>query len=162
MPSRQSWIAELYQALLAGGDGPALAWRNLPALGQLTITRPGLLEPFAEHNRQHPGQAVRPGAFVSVCYPKPFARAKPIRLFAPFTTPERAPHQPWYDLRTGDQLTITTDDPLGEIVEGVTPVRSYGDIAAAYINRPEDKFGYRSGACLPTEPGRCAGGTSTR
>jgi hypothetical protein len=119
-----------------------------PALGQLTITRPELLEPFAGHNRRHPDQAVRPGCFVSVCYPQPFARAKPIRLFAPYTTPGRALEEIWYDLRTGDEYTITTNDHLGRIIPGVIPVKSYGDIAIAYGNRPEGKFAHHGGPCL--------------
>jgi hypothetical protein len=51
MPSRKTWIAELYTAHIGGGETPAAAFLDLPALGQLTITRPELLKPFEVHNR---------------------------------------------------------------------------------------------------------------
>jgi hypothetical protein len=96
---------------------------------------------------------VRPGAFVSVCYPKPFARAQTVRLFASFSTPKRALGEPWYELRTGAPVTITTQNLLGEIIEGLIPVRSYRDIALAYMNRPETKFRHGLGPCLPDSVG---------
>lgn len=130
--------------------------RTTSQLGQLTITRPELLKPFAEHNRRHPEQAVRPGSFVSVCYPKPFARADPVRLFAPYTAPERALDEDWYDLRTGHRYGITTRGLLGDIIPGVVPVKSYGDIATSYANRPESKFAHNSAPCLPNSTGTLA------
>jgi hypothetical protein len=153
MPDRKTWIADLYQEILRPTDTPPPGWHNLPALGQLTITRPELLKPFAKHNRRHPDQAVRPGCFVSVCYPKPLVRAALLRLFAPYTTPARALNEIWYDLRSGDEYTITTDDHFGRIIPGVIPVKSYGDIASAYVTRPEVKFAYNRGECLTTSSG---------
>jgi hypothetical protein len=50
-------------------------------------------------------------------------------------------------------VSITTEDLLGDIFDCLIPVRSYGDIALAYMNRPETKFAHRAGPCMPDSLG---------
>lgn len=152
-----SWIEELWRSVLEGTVPQATRapeWAEYPALGRLTITRPELLRPFAEHNRRHPDQAVRPHSFVSVAYQKPFARAEKLRLFAPYVAPAQALEVPWYELRSGQQVRITVADSGGVVDPNIVPVRSYGEIVRAYADRPESKFlASGGGPCLKDSSG---------
>ncbi len=152
-----SWIEDLWRSVVEETIDQAFRepeWADYPALGRLTITRPELLKPFAEHNRLYPTQAVRPHSFVSVAYQKPFARGEKLRLFAPFVSPARALAVPWYELRSGCQVNITLSDPRGIIDLDLVPVRSYGEVAHAYAGRPESKFlAPGGGPCLKDSSG---------
>src|SRR3954453_14303902 len=133
------WLTFIYESALDGTREPP-TWWHLPALGQLTISRPELLKPFAEHNRRHPSAAIRAFSFVSLAYPKPLTGRGNVRLVAPFLRPSEALDASWYDLRSGDRISITTADPQGYLHPGVVPVKTYGDVARLYVNRPEAKF----------------------
>ena len=152
------WISELWTDALAEelGDTPApRAWWDLPAIGQLTITRPELLRPFADHNRRRPERAIGPGNFVSVAYPKTFVRAERPRLIAPFVRPAEALKVEWLEVHSGETVRITTRDLGGEIVSDLIPVKSYADVAREHVARPERKFKAPSGGpCLRTTRGK--------
>lgn len=152
-----SWIEDLWRSVIEETIDQAFRepeWADYPALGRLTITRPELLKPFAEHNRLYPNQAVRPHSFVSVAYQKPFARAEKLRLFAPFVSPAQALAVPWYELRSGEQVGITTEDLRGAVDVARVSVRTYGEIARAYRARPESKFlEAEGGPCLASSIG---------
>ena len=152
-----SWIEDLWRSVIEETIDQAFRepeWAEYPALGRLTITRPELLKPFNEHNRLFPDQAVRPHSFVSVAYQKPFARAEKLRLFAPFVSPADALEVPWYELRSGEQVRITTENLRGAVVVALVPVRTYGEIACAYRARPESKFlDAEGGPCLASSLG---------
>lgn len=138
-----SWIEDLWRSVIEETIDQAFRepeWADYPALGRLTITRPELLKPFNEHNRLFPDQAVRPHSFVSVAYQKPFARAEKLRLFAPFVSPADALEVPWYELRSGRRVRIATVHLYGTIDAHSVPVKTYGEIARAYADRPESKF----------------------
>lgn len=107
-------------------------------------------------DREHPDSPVRPFNFVSAAYMRPLARVEPVRLFAPFVSePARAHEADWYVQGTGERIEITTDVPHGVIVEGVIPVKTYGDLLFDYAYHPEVKFADREGKrCQPTTVGR--------
>lgn len=154
----RGWIDELWEDALAEELGEVVVprvWWELPAVGQLTITRPELLRPFADYNSRHPGRAIAPGNFVSVAYPKTFARADRPRLIAPFVSPREALRVEWFEVRSGESVRITTRDLGGEIVSGLVPVKSYADVAHAHVARPERKFEAPDGGpCLQTTRGK--------
>src|SRR5690349_16576980 len=113
-----NWRAELWiDALAEAFREPPVprAWRGLPALGQLTITRPELLRPFEAYNEAHSKGPVRPFNFISVAYPKPLSRAGKLRLVAPFTPPNRAVEAEWHELHSGGKIEITIETFGGEI-----------------------------------------------
>lgn len=153
-----SWKTDLWLDAVAAESGdstPARSWAALPAIGQLTLSRPELLRAFEIHNRRHPTQVVRPFNFVSVAYAKPLARAELPRLIAPFVgKPSAAPAAQWFDLRSGLEVRITSEHPLGKVYSRVVAVRSYGEIAHEHAARPELKFGAPDGGtCLRTTRG---------
>lgn len=154
------WSNELWADALAEELGEVVvprAWWDLPAVGQLTITRPEILDPFAEYNRRHPEHAIGPGNFVSVAYPKIFARPDPSRLIAPFVSPREALDAEWFEVYSGEAVRITTRDLRGEIVPGLIPVKSYADVARRHVARPERKFEVPDGGpCLGATRGKLA------
>jgi Helix-turn-helix len=151
------WIVELWADVLTracGGSTPIRNWSELPAIGQLTISRPELLRPFDRYNVAHPDSPVRPFNFISVAYPRPFARAERLRLVAPYCKPTEAPEAEWYELQTGERIEITTEDLEGQVAPGRIQVKSYADVAREHVARPELKFGAPDGGpCLRTTTG---------
>src|SRR5215211_7179944 len=107
------WIEALWRNgfnAWRGPQAPALPWWKLPAIGQLTVTRWELLEPFSEYNELHPEGTIRPGGFIAVAYPKSLSRAERPRLIAPFCSPREALDVDWYEVASGEAIRITTDD----------------------------------------------------
>lgn len=154
----RGWSNELWADALAEALGEVVVprvWWDLPAVGQLTITRPELLDPFETYNRDHPERRIAPANFISVAYPKAFVRADPLRLISPFVSPAEALDAEWYELHSGERVQITTEDLGGEVVSGLVPVKSYGDVAREHVARPERKFEAPDGGpCLRATRGK--------
>jgi len=78
-----------------------------------------------------------------------------VRLFAPFVSePVDALEAEWFEHNTGKRVTITTEDPMGKVVERVVPVKTYGELARQYGEHPEVKFADQAGRrCQPRTSG---------
>ncbi len=141
---KKRWIDEFWQDIvdeILRRPRKPREWHAYPVIGRLPVTTWDLLETFAGYNRTNPESPVRPFNFVSAAYLKPFARAEPVRLFAPFVSePARAREANWYEHSTGRRVSITTEDPMGEVVPDVMPVKTYGDLLQQYSAHPEIKF----------------------
>lgn len=75
-----------------------------------------------------------------------------MRLFAPFVSePAQALEAEWYEHNTGKRVAITTEDPMGEVVEGVLPVKTYGELGRQYAEHPEVKFADDGGSVASLE-----------
>ncbi len=152
------WIDELWEDLIGGVLGlPAepREWHGYPVIGRVPVTSWDLLKSFEAYNRETPEAPVRPFNFVSAAYLKPFCREEPVRLFAPFVSePTEALEVEWYEHNTGKRVAITIEDPMGEIVDGVVPVKTYGELARQYAEHPEVKFADLHGQrCQPRTRG---------
>ncbi|MDQ4144983.1 MAG: hypothetical protein M3198_14835 [Actinomycetota bacterium] len=155
---KKRWIDELWENIvdeLLGRAPKTRPWHDLPVIGRVPATTWELLDSFESYNRQHPEAPVRPFNFVSAAYLKPLTRAKPVRLFAPFVSePGKAHQAEWYEHDSGVRVEITTEDPMGELVDGIVPVKTYGELARQYAGHPEVKFADAQGErCAPTTSG---------
>jgi hypothetical protein len=137
---RKRWIDELWEDIVdevLGRTPEPRHWHPYPVVGRLPVTTWDLLESFKTYNGAHPEAPVRPFNFVSAAYLKPLARAEPVRLFAPFVSePATALEAEWYEHNTGRRVEITTEDPMGAIVDGVLSVKTYGELAKALRRAP--------------------------
>src|SRR4051812_14883235 len=74
-------------------------------------------------------------------------------LYADMLEPEHALEQSWFELRSGEQMQITTEPLDGRIVDGLIPVKTYGEIAVAYASRPGVRYAARTGGPCPSQQG---------
>lgn len=126
--------------------GPEPAWFDLPAVSQLPVSSPSILEPFRALNSGRPyAEQIKPFGFLLLGHVDPLA-ALPAGLergdvvpVAPFTSrPEELLALPWRNRRTGRPLAVTTR-PGGE--RGKVRLTTYRDVVAAYRRHPETKSG---------------------
>jgi hypothetical protein len=153
------WVDELWEDVVdqALGTPPKdREWHRCPVIGRVPVTSWEVLATFSSYNREHADSPVRPFNFVSAAYMRPLARAHPVRLFAPFVSESaKALEAEWYVQGTGKRVEITTDDPLGVIVDGVIRVKTYGDLLFDYAHHPETKFADAEGQrCQPITAGK--------
>ncbi len=148
---KKQWIDELWEDVIdevLGLPVEPRPWHDHPVVGRVPVTSWELLKSFETYNRAHPEAPVKPFNFVSAAYPKPLSREEPVRLFAPFVSePAQALEAQWYEHNTGRRVAITTEDSMGEVVDGLVPVKTYGE-------HPEVKFADEDGhRCHPRTSG---------
>jgi hypothetical protein len=145
----RAWIRDWWRYLIErhalGRDVPEPEWFVLPALCKLPVTRPDLarrldLAPFnfcmAAQVAAFPGVALGAG--------------ESLRLIAPFDPDsDHWTRITWTDAHTGERWKIAVGD-LGENPPpGVVRVKSYRDIAAEFLAKPESKFQTPAGEPCP-------------
>lgn len=151
-PAR-GWVQKLWRYLIErhalGRDVPEPAWFGLPALCKLTVTRPDLAErlTLSPLNFCLVAQAQ---TFQSTLTPSPGSLGSSVRLVAPFERdPRRWKRMRWTDAATGRPFKIATGESEGYVTSGVVYVKSYRDMTAEFLSRPEAKFATPDGRRCP-------------
>lgn len=155
VPTRAEWDAKwrewadiVWRRILAEGrdPGPEPTWLDLPAVSQLPVSSPGVLEPFRALNDGLPyAEQVKPFGFLLLGHVDPLAllpaglEPGDVVPVAPFTSrPEELLTLPWRNRRDGRPIAVTTR-PGGE--RGKVRLTTYRDVVAAYRRHPETKSG---------------------
>jgi hypothetical protein len=146
----REWVEIVWRRIIDEAEGrdpgPEPEWFDLPAVSQLPVSSPGVLEPFRALNDGRPyAQQIKPFGFLLLGHVDPLA-ALPAGLergdvvpVAPFTNrPEELLGQPWHNRRDGRPIAVTTR-PGGE--RGKVRLTTYRDVVAAYRRHPETKSG---------------------
>jgi hypothetical protein len=132
------WIEDAW-AYLRRPDGPRPRWFDLPAVSKITVASPEMLTWFAAVNEgKFYADRIKPANFLLVAYPDPLApiQAQPV---APYDRdPTRWLDAPWIDRNTGQAIRVTTR-PLDGTQRDAIRVRTYGDMLARYLTRPDPK-----------------------
>jgi hypothetical protein len=138
----QVWLNIIRRALVLPGN--AIGFESLPAVGQLAISSPPLLDPFeALNRRKHYRNQVKPFNFLSTCHVRPFGHpygAVPERfqLIAPYERDSRRwLTMPWIDRYSTNTYQISTDGDHGD--RKTARVKTYGEIIEEYAYHPESK-----------------------
>lgn len=126
--------------------GPEPPWFDLPAVSQLPVSSPGVLDPFRALNDGRPyAEQVKPFGFLLLGHVDPLVALPPgldrgdVVPVAPFTSrPEALLGLPWRNRRDGRPIAVTTR-PGGE--RGKVRLTTYRDVVAAYRRHPESKSG---------------------
>jgi hypothetical protein len=148
-----AWVEDVWVRIIREIEGlPALpepGWFDLPAVGQLPISSPAILEPFREWNRGRPyADQVKPFGFLLVGHadpllPTPPGLLSPVVPVAPFSTDaQRLLELPWRTKAEGLPVEVTTK-ARGE--RGKVRLKSYRDVYLEYRFHAEAKSGDPSG-----------------
>jgi hypothetical protein len=150
----RSWIAQAWLGIVRRSlrlKTEPLPFADRVALGQNTVSSPGVLRPLAKLNASKPyAQQVKPFNFILSCHIAPYGHpigADPERfhLIAPY---EKDPRNwlalPWIDQYSGKQYRISTT--LATSTRRIARVKSYGEVLEEYEFHPEAKCADASGA----------------
>lgn len=143
----RDWIAEAWLNIIRTTlDLPTrnLAFENLPAVGRITISSPGVIRPLAILNEgKRYGDQIKPFNFLLTCYVNPLGHppgADPERfhLIAPYELDSRRwLKTDWIDQYARKKYRITTAGYHG--TRQAARVKTYGDILREYEFHPEAK-----------------------
>lgn len=152
----REWIAQAWLMMIRGAlklPTGRLPFADLPAVGRITVSSPGLLQPFATLNGRKPyAQQVKPFNFGLTCFVRPFghppgADAEHFHLFLPYETdPRRWLKAQWIDQYSGRRYRITTTGEHG--TRRAARVKTYGEVLHEYEQHPEAK-------CADAQGRRC-------
>lgn len=142
------WVDVVWRRFIAEAEGlpvgPEPAWFALPAVGQLPVSSPAVLRPFAALNAGKPyEQQVKPHGFlllghVDALAPLPVGLTD-VTPMAPYTDdPAKLLSLPWRNRRDGRPIAVTTR-PGGE--PGKVRLATIGDVVRDYRLHPEAKSG---------------------
>ena len=150
----RSWIAQAWLGIVRRSLGLAtepLPFADRVALGQITVSSPEVLRPFAKLNADKTyAQQIKPFNFILSCHIAPYghpADADPehFHLIAPYETdPRKWLALPWIDQYSGKQYRISTTLATG--TRQIARVKSYGDVLEEYAFHEEAKCADASGA----------------
>jgi hypothetical protein len=144
------WVDIVWQRSIAMAEGLPVgdepAWFALPAVGQLPVSSPKVLAPFAALNAGQPFEhQVKPFGFLLLGHLDPLVRLpeglKPgsVTPMAPFTSnPDELLSAQWRNRRDGRLLDVTTR-PRGE--RGKVRLQTIRDVVADYRLHSETKSG---------------------
>jgi hypothetical protein len=141
------WIAEVWRDIVHRAEGLAsqeLAFKDVPAVGRVTISSPAVLRSFAEFNAAKAyADQIKPFNFVLTCQTTPLghptgADPEHFHLIAPYELdPRKWLKHKWIDQYSGTAYRITTDVHHGS--RNAARVKTYGDILLEYEYHPESK-----------------------
>lgn len=143
----RAWIAQVWRGVICNCldiSANKLSFENIPAIGRVTITSPGILEPLAQLNtgKKYPDQT-KPFNFLLTCHVNPFGHPfgtnpEKFHLIAPFEFNSRKWLEMfWTDQYSGKQFKISTQKNSSS--RATARVNTYGDIVADYAHHPESK-----------------------
>ena len=145
---------------LEGRDpGPEPEWFAFPAVGEVSISSPALLEPFAALNDRQPfSDQIKPFNFMLLGHLDPMsplpdgADRSRFALVAPYTSkPSEYLNLPWRNRYDGQTYRVTTAEE-GE--PGKVRLKTYRDVIRSYRLHPELKSGDpRGGPCVRSTVG---------
>ena len=143
-----AWLRMIRRAL--GLSTRPLAFANVPAVGRVTVSSPGLFRPFAGLNDgKRYGQQVKPFNFGLTCFVRPLGHppgvdAQRFHLFLPYESdPTRWLKAEWVDQYSGKTFHITTTGDHGS--RRAARVKTYGELLHEYEQHPEAKCADASG-----------------
>ncbi|HEY1305429.1 MAG TPA: hypothetical protein VGF24_17855 [Vicinamibacterales bacterium] len=143
----REWIAQVWLNIIRRALGlpvSAIGFESLPAVGQLTISSPPLLDPFGAMNRRKRYRnQVKPFNFLSTCHVRPFGHPygtepEHFHLIAPYERDSRR----WLTMRWIDRYSTKTYRIRAAGDHGdrnTARVKTYGDVIADYAYHPESK-----------------------
>jgi hypothetical protein len=143
---RLMWISTAWEWVL-GQRASLPAWQHQVALTRFTVSSPRVMEWFRNFNAGRPwSERIRPGSFGLIAHPSPTFEKKNNDALpaAPYDRdPRRWMQLPWYDRRTGDEVSIAIiqgagPDDFGDIAGSVL-VDSIREVVGRYRLRPEHK-----------------------
>jgi hypothetical protein len=119
------------------------SWLDRPAVSRLTVSKPGLLRPFAGFNEGKPASdRVRPFNFLLAAHVPAGGHPAGVdperfQLVAPYNSdPRQWRKLAWTDVYSGRRYRITAS---GQGSDGVARVKSWRDVLDEYRVRPEAK-----------------------
>ncbi len=143
----RDWIAEVWRDIVHRAEGfasQAPAFKDVPAVGRVTISSPAVLRLFEEFNA---GKAyadqIKPFSFILTCQTSPLghptgADPEHFHLIAPYELdPRKWLKHKWIDQYSGKAYRITTEGHHGS--RNTARVKTYGDILLEYEYHPESK-----------------------
>jgi hypothetical protein len=143
----RSWIPQFWDSIIRSSLGlptKKFGFEKTPAIGRVTITNPGIIEPLAGLNegKKYRDQ-IKPFNFLLTCHISPLGHPlgenpERFHLIAPFeTNPKRWLHMHWIDQYSGKKCRITTATDYSS--RNTARVQTYGDIFSEYAHHPEPK-----------------------
>ena len=152
----RAWIAKVWHKIICECihiPVEKLDFEHIPAIGRVTITSPGILEPLSGLNdgRKYSDQ-LKPFNFLLTCHVIPFGHPlgtnpEKFHLIAPFeVNPKKWLQMDWIDQYSGRTFKITTEKNFSS--RATARVKTYGDIFEEYAHHPESKCAdERGNAC---------------
>ena len=143
----RDWIAQIWENMIREAEGfpvKKLGFEDLPAVGRISVSSPGMMKLFTDLNRDKKyADQIKPFNFLLTCHVKAFGHpigADPARfhLIAPREDdPRKWLKMAWIDQYTGKEYRITTEGHHGTL--GTARVKTYGDVIREYAFHPESK-----------------------
>lgn len=143
----RQWIAQVWQNIIRDClNIPAqrLDFERIPAVGRVTITSPGILQPLSALNEEKKySDQIKPFNFLLTCHVSPLghpvgANPEKFHLISPFESNSRNwLKMPWIDQYSGKDFKITTQKNCSS--RTTARVNTYGDILEEYAHHPESK-----------------------
>jgi hypothetical protein len=143
----REWIARVWLNIsrrAMGLPGNAIGFESHPAVGQLAISSPPLLSPFAAMNRRKRYRnQVKPFNFLSTCHVRPFGHpygsaSEHFQLIAPYERDSRRwLTMPWIDRYSTKTYQISTAGDHGD--RKAARVKTYGEVIEEYAYHSESK-----------------------
>jgi hypothetical protein len=142
----REWIRRVWEHIIKQSlglpTGP-LPYRDLPAVGRISVSTPHVLKPFGTAQKDLAySERVRPMNFLLSASIAPFgepartSKAK-LHLIRSFTDqPSRWLSEPWIDLYSGERYDVTVENPAPA---HVARIRSYGNVLEEFMAHPEHK-----------------------
>jgi hypothetical protein len=143
----REWIAQVWLNIsrrAMGLQGNAIGFESHPAVGQLAISSPSLLSPFAAMNRRKRYRnQVKPFNFLSTCHVRPFGHPygsapERFQLIGPYEGDSRRwLTMPWIERYSTKAYQISTAGDHGD--RKTARVKTYGEVIEEYAYHAESK-----------------------
>lgn len=143
----REWIAQLWENIIRDCLNipvQKLNFERVPAIGRVTITSPGILQPLAALNEgKKYSDQIKPFNFLLTCHVSPLghpvgANPEKFHLIAPFElNSQNWLKMPWIDQYSGKKFKITTQTNCSS--RSTAQVKTFGDVFAEYAHHPESK-----------------------
>jgi hypothetical protein len=143
----RKWVGQVWLNMVRNALGlPAVAFgfKDLPAVGRVTVSSPAVIRPLAKLNEGKPySEQVKPFNFLLTFHVKPFGHPKGadpehFHLIASYNNkPSQWLKMEPIDQYTGNSYRITTSGHTGSARTAL--VKTYGDVLREYEFHPESK-----------------------
>jgi hypothetical protein len=143
----REWIAQAWTNInlkVLGLPTETLAFKDLPAVGRVSISSPAVMRPLAQLNEgKRYADQIKPFNFLLTCHVKRFGHPvgsdpEHFHLIAPYESdPKQWLKMDWIDQYTGNRYHITTAGHHGD--RYTARVKTYGDVLREYEFHPESK-----------------------
>lgn len=148
-PEREDreWIAQVWLNIIRKALGfrpKAMRFKDLPAVGRITVSSPAVMDPLKALNRgKRYSDQIKPFNFLNTCHVAPFGHPPGIdpehfHLIGPYENrPRRWLKKDWIDQYSGKSYRITTSGFHGK--RETARVKTYGEVVDEYEFHPESK-----------------------